>query len=145
MNIQEIDNKILELQEKKKKLLEKQEREAQKSKWIKIPNSNYEILCEVTHKNKTLEQIRKDLNKGEEVATYEQVQLCRNLDIHPVFKEFWVFVYPNPDSISTNNNYVAGFGAYSGGAFLDCGRFPSISDTSLGVFIVRKISKKVTA
>lgn len=113
-----------------------------KTKWISLaPAFDYEIYPKLLHTNKLFEEQKECLKEGEEIASYEMLQYCRNQKLHECFIDFWARVFPNPDKISEANGYVAGFGADSDGAYLGCGWYPTGRDSSLGVFVVRKISK----
>ena len=137
MNTQkQIDKKEEEL----KVLKEKLKKEQEKNIWLKIPEKNIEITTKQQFNGKTYPEILKEVKKSE-IADYELLQELRNTGKYSFLKDFWVFV-PNPDKISKKNNYVARFGAGSGGAGLGCDGYPGYSYSSLGVFLIRKIKEK---
>ncbi len=149
------------LQEQKEKLErelkdinDKIKEESEKTEWIKISNdficsvnSNngkciYEISKKQLYNGKTYQKIKESLKDNEFIADYPLLQKLRNSNKFPdTFNKFWVFV-PNPDKISEQNGYVARFYACSGYAVLDCDYDASDSDSTLGVFVVRKIEVK---
>jgi len=153
MNITKIQqklNKAKEDVEKYEKELESEKNKSNQSSdgWISIDNikKGYEIQSKPHHFNCTLANAMKDLKNGEEVATYEVLQTCRNdeqLRIKLGLVDTWEFVYPNPDKISSDNGYVARFYADSDYANLYCGRVAVNSSSNLGVrFVRKKITKR---
>ena len=106
--------------------------------WLKINKT--EEISEQTHNNKTYSEILKLLKEDERIADYPLLQKLRNENIDKRFENFWVFV-SNPDVKSKSYNYIAWLGAISDGAGLNCYRDASFTDSSLGVFLVRKIKR----
>lgn len=156
MNIQQIDEKIKKHQEQKEKLEaeERNKSEREKVEWIKISNefmcsvnsingnSEYQITSKQVFNGKTYKEIQDSLQPGEGIASYELLQKLRNSGKFPnIFTEFWVFV-PNPDRISKKRGKVARFSAVDYWFVLYCDGDPSIRDSALGVFLVRKIPIK---
>jgi len=111
------------------------------NKTIKIPELKIEIETKIYYRGKTYAECLEDCPKGWQIVTYEILQWLRNNDKYRDklnLLDTWEFVQ-NPDKISKNNNAVAGFYAYSNGAFLSCGRNPGDSDRALGVRYFRKL------
>ena len=116
-----IEKKIEENKEELKRLeqqlnKEKQSKEKSKISWLKIPELEIEIQTKIHHKDKTLSECEKDLEEGESIPTYEQLQFLRNSDKYRDklnLLDTWEFVQ-NPDKISKKNGYVARFIVYSG-------------------------------
>ena len=138
--IEETENNLKKLREQ----LKKEETKSEKSVWLYIPELKIEIQTKIHHKNKTYAECEKDLSKGESIPTYEQIQWLRNSKYKNKLNldDTWEFVQ-NPDNISKENGYVAGFGAGSDCAYLDCDGGSSYSYSDLGVrFLRKKISGK---
>ena len=134
--IEETEKKLVQLKEQFKK-------ESEKKEWIKIPELKIEIQTKIHHKNKNYTECEKDLEKGESIPTYEQIQWLRNSKYKDQLNldDSYEFVQ-NPDNISKENGYVAGFFADSDCAYLDCGRSSSYSYSDLGVRFVRRTKGK---
>ena len=130
---------IVKVEEKLKTLKEKLKKESDKSEWIDIPELNIQVQTKIHHKDKTYAECEKDLAKGELIPTYEQIQWLRNSKYKDQLEleDTWEFVQ-NPDNISKENGYVAGFCAYSDFVCLGCGGVASVSVSGLGVRFVRK-------
>jgi len=136
------------------------------TEWLYLPKFKVEIQCKLTHLDEDRQTTLKTLNEGEELATYEILQYCRNEKLHKCFIDFWARLKDNPDKISELNDYEARFYADSVRALLGCcwdnfpkksedpavkafyaaylrkkRSSPSYSDASLGVFLVRKKNK----
>ena len=109
------------------------------TEWTSI--SKTEEISKQVYNEKTYAEILTLLRKGERIADYPLLQELRNSGKYEFLKDFWVFV-PNPDKISLDNKYVAGFSAGSGGAGFSCDRDPDSRDAGLGVFVVRRKVKK---
>ena len=105
-------------------------------KYIYLKKYKCWILPEVVLKNKTWKEQQAKVPKGLEIADYEIIQYCRNEKLHKCFEGFWVNV-PNPD-IRSRKKYVARFNAGSDWADLDCYWNPGGSDSSLGVFVIKR-------
>ena len=129
------------LQEKIKLEEAKQEAKKNEGDWLNIGNG-LEINTKQQFNGKTYNECCELAKKNNwTIADYLLVQKLRN-EGHKFLKDFWVFV-PQPDKISKNNNYVAGFNANSDWAFLYCDWVPTSSNASLGVFVCRKKIKEV--
>ncbi len=140
MQIYKIEEKIEKKEKEIKELKERLKQESDKTEWVYIPELKIEVQTKIHHLNKTLARAMKDLKEGESVITYEQVQWLRNSKYRDQLNllNTWEFVYPNPDKISEDNGYVAGFYANSDYADLDCDGSSSNSSSDLGVRFVRK-------
>jgi len=95
----------------------------------------------IHNKNKIYKECEGDLSKGESIPTYEQIQWLRNSKYRDQLNllDTWEFVQ-NPDKISKEKNYVAGFCTDSGYADLDCCVFLAVRFRLLGyVLFVKKI------
>lgn len=139
-----IQKQIEQKEKELTKLKEELKKESDKSEWLYIPELKIEVQTKIHHLDKTLSEAMKDLKKGESVITYKQVQWLRNSKYMEQLnlEDTYEFVYPNPDKISSENDYVARFYADSDYANLDCDRNASDSNSDLGVRFVRKRSKK---
>ncbi len=136
----QIEKKEKELKELKEQLKKESDKEeSKKSEWLYIPELKIEIQTKIHHKGKIYAECEKDLSKGESIPTYEQIQWLRNSKYRDQLNllNTWEFVQ-NPDNISKENGYVAGFYADSGYANLDCGRDSSDADSDLGVRFAKK-------
>ena len=145
MQVNKIQDQIEKKEKEIKELKEKLKEESDKTEWIYIPELKIEVQTKIHHLNKTLAVAMKDLKKEESVVTYEQIQWLRNSKYRDQLNliDTWEFVYPNPDKISADTGCVARFGASSGYAYLNCGRYSVNSDSGLGVrFVRKKISGK---
>lgn len=126
---------------KLEKTKEKEQEVNDKVEWITI-SSEEQITSKPIHLGKTYQECIDLLKEGERIADYPLIQKLRNSEeFQKYFKDFWVFV-PNPDYISLKNKYVARFYADSDGADLGCGGNPAYTYSSLGVFVVRQISRE---
>ena len=137
-------DKEIEITEKKLKELKAEKlKESLKVKWLDIPEKGISILIELQHKGKTYPEILKEVNE-DEIANYPLLQELRNEGFkskwkkYSFLKDFSAFV-PNPDEVSKSNGYVARFIADSDYANLNCGVYPSYSDSVRGVFLIKKI------
>jgi hypothetical protein len=139
---EQIKSEIAKLQESLNKIEEQEKIELDRNKYkpiyTKIPELNIKISQQI-YNGKTYSEILK-LVKEEQIATYEILQKCRNLDLnkYPQFKDFLAFV-PNPDKISKDNNYVTSFDANSNWADLYCSWDPNCGSPSLGVILFRSL------
>ncbi len=139
--------KIIEKENKKIKVLkEKLRQESEKDIWLEIPERGIKITTKLQFTNKKYSDILKEVNESD-IADYPLLQELRNEGFksdwkkYSFLKEAWTFV-PNPDEVSKANGYVARFFMYSDVADLYC-RFNSVdSYSTLGVFLVKKISKE---
>lgn len=140
----------IEKLKKQKEEIAKQIEELEKKEpnicWMKVPELGIEITKEQKINNKTYGEILKEV-KEEEIADYDTLKKLRNISFesnwekYPFMKDFWVFV-PNPDKASKNNNSVASLDADSGRVSLNCDGYPSGKDSSLGVFLIKKMELK---
>ena len=132
-NIQEIDNKIKELQEKKEKLL------AEKSKVRTIIIDGIEYEKETHDFNKKLSDIQ--IPKGWRLWTSEECIKLHNLYRKELnIEDCWFFI-KQPFEFNKRKDYVARFLANSDGALLNCDGNPSSTYSNLGVRFCRKISR----
>ena len=151
MTKQNIKNKIEKLEKQKEDAQEKidslkieLENESNKSEWIKIPGTNYEVTKNVLHKGKSYDEIIKLKKPEEELLTLKIIGIICE---HPnLIKELKM------DSSSTNDDFffkqpfpqnekrgrVARFYAVSDYAYLDCYEDSTGSYSDLGVRFVRR-------
>ena len=123
--------------------------ESEKSEWISIPETDYEVTKEVLHKGKSYDEIMKLKNPEEELLT---LRIIGTICEHPnLIKELKMdsssadddFFFKQPFPQNEKLGRVAGFCADSDCAYVGCGRDSDNSDSALGVrFIRKKISKK---
>ncbi len=138
----QIDKKEKELKE----LKEKQRAESEKDIWLEIPEKGIKITTKLQFTGKTYPEILKEVNESE-IAYYPLLQDLRNegfksnWEKYGFLKDTYAFV-PNPDEASKANGRVAFFCVDSGYAYLDCDGYSVDSYSGLGVFLVKKISKK---
>ena len=139
--------KIIEEENKKIKVLkEKLRQESEKDIWLKIPEKGIKITTKLQFTNKKYSDILKEVNESD-IADYLLLQELRNEGFksdwkkYSFLKEAWAFV-PNPDEVSKANGYVARFDLNSDCANLYCWYDSDSSDSALGVFLVKKISKE---
>ena len=139
--------KIIEEENKKIKVLkEKLRQESEKDIWLKIPEKGIKITTKLQFTNKKYSDILKEVNESD-IADYLLLQELRNEGFksdwkkYSFLKETWTFV-PNPDEVSKANGYVAWFCMDSDDAVLSCRDYSDFSFSSLGVFLVKKISKE---
>ena len=137
----QIEKKEKELKELKTKLRE----ESEKDIWLEIPEKGIKITTKLQFTGKTYPEILKEVDEIE-IADYKLLQELRNegfksnWEKYKFLEDTWAFV-PNPDEVSKINGYVAGFRVDSDYADLDCNRYSDDSYSSLGVFLIKKISK----
>jgi hypothetical protein len=119
--------------------------ENRKTTLKKIKEESHLCICGHTHvglkghKEKCINCKCKSFENNElDIATYEQLQYCRNNNLHKCFIEFWARLKENPNKVDEKNGYEARFDANSGRAYLYCNSSPSSTYSSLGVFVVRK-------
>ena len=139
--------KIIEEENKKIKVLkEKLRQESEKDIWLEIPEKGIKITTKLQFTNKKYSDILKEVNESD-IADYPLLQELRNegfksnWEKYGFLKDTWAFV-PNPDEVSKANGYVARFYMYSDCAYLVCWYDPDYSYSTLGVFLVKKISKE---
>ena len=128
------EKQINKKKEELKKMEEKFKQQNEVGDWYEY-KKGWEISTKQQYNGKTYSQILK-LVKEENIADYPLLQELRNKGLN-FLKEFWVFV-PNPDKISKDNKYVAGFLANSDRAYFGCDWVPTGTGPSLGVFVIRK-------
>lgn len=137
----DIEKKEKELKELKEKL----KAESEKDIWLEIPERGIKITTKLQFTNKNYQDILKEVDERE-IADYKLLQELRNEGFKSGWKKYgfmkdtWAFV-PNPDEVSKTNGYVAWFFCYSGCAVLYCGRNSGCCGSTLGVFLIKKISK----
>ena len=137
----QIEKKEKELKELKAKLREENEKDI----WLEIPERGIKITTKLQFTGKTYPEILKEVSE-DEIADYPLLQELRNEGFKSNWKKYeflkdtWAFV-SNPDEVSKSNGYVARFYVGSGYADLGCGDDSDYSDSSLGVFLVKKIKK----
>ncbi len=139
--------KIIEEENKKIKVLkEKLRQESEKDIWLDIPEKGIKITTKLQFTNKKYSDILKEVNESD-IADYFLLQELRNEGFksdwkkYSFLKESWAFV-PNPDEVSKANGYVARFCVDSDYAYLGCRGDSVYSGSTLGVFLVKKISKE---
>jgi len=112
---------------------------------IKVKELGIEVQRDVIQKNTTFKDIV--IPKGWRLMTYIEVVELANSEYAKDLKmdgssstdDFFI---EQPFKINKNNNFVAWFGAGSGGAFLICVRDPQDSYSGLGVRFVRDLKRK---
>ena len=136
---EQIKKKEEELKELKAKLRE----ESEKDIWLEIPERGIKITTKLQFTGKTYSKILKEVDEGE-IADYKLLQELRNegfksnWEKYKFLEDTWAFV-PNPDEVSKANGYVAGFIVDSDDADLGCCWDSDCSDSTLGVFLVKKL------
>ena len=142
-----IQEQINKKEEEIKVLKEKLKQENEKDIWLEIPERGIKITIKLQFTNKKYSEILKEVNESD-IADYKLLQELRNEGFKSDWKKYtflkdtWAFV-PNPDEVSKSNGFVAGFFADSDYADLNCWDNSDNSNYSLGVFLVKKISKGV--
>ncbi len=145
--IKSLEKKKEEIDKKINSLNIKLNNESEKSEWIEIPGTDYEVTKNVLHKGKSYDEIMQLKKPEEELLTLKMVGIiCENPNL---LKELKM------DSSSTNDDFffkqpfpqnekrgrVAWFCAYSDYAYLVCNRY---SDDSVSVLGVRFARKKIS-
>ena len=118
--------------------------ESNKSDWIKIPDTNYEVTKDVIHKGKSYNEIMKLKKDNEELLTLKIIGIiCEHPNLIEELKmdssstkDDFFFKQPFPQN--EERGRVAGFYAGSGYAYLGCDGGSSDSDSGLGVRFVRR-------
>ena len=155
MKTADIQKQIKKLESKKEEINKKinsfkveLENESNKSEWIKIPETNYEITKNVLYKGKSYDEIIKLKKPEEELLTLKIIGIiCEHPDL---IKELKMdssstkddFFFKQPFPQNEKNGYVARFFAYSDCAGLGCGMVSSFSGSVLGVRFVRRTKGK---
>ena len=151
MKTKDIQKQITKLENKKEDIDKKinsfkieLENELNKSEWISIPNTDYEVTKDVLHKGKSYDEIIKLKKPEEELLTLKFIGIiCEHPDLLKVLKmdssstnDDFFFKQPFPQN--EKNGCVAGFCADSGCADLVCDWYSSGTYSYLGVRFVRK-------
>lgn len=121
-----------------------QEAEKDKGDWLDIGNG-LEINTKQQFDGKTYAECCELAKQNNwEIADYPLLQKLRNEigtygwgDKLNFLKDFWVF-FPNPVKIERDNVNVVRFDAISDRSYLFCLWYPTYSNPSLGVFVLRK-------
>ena len=118
--------------------------ESNKSDWVKIPDTDYEVTKDVIHKGKSYNEIM-ELKKPEEelltlkiigiICEYPKLIKILKMDSSSTKNDFF-FKQPFPQN--EKRDYVARFYANSGCAYLGCIEGSSDSNSGLGVRFVRR-------
>ena len=146
MEKNKLQEEINKTEKKLKELKEKKRQESEKDIWLEIPEKGIKITTKLQFTKKTYPEILKEVDENE-IANYPLLQELRNegfksnWEKYGFMKDTWAFV-PNPDEVSKANGYVARFYANLDYADLDCSGYSDNSDSSLGVFLIKKIPKK---
>ena len=117
----------------------------EKNIWLEIPERGIAITTKLQFKGKIYQEIIKEVDESE-IADYFLIQSLRNEGFKSNWKKYkflkntWAFV-PNPDEICKALGRVARFFVDSYWTYLYCGGDPDYSDSALGVFLIKKISK----
>ncbi len=151
MKTQDIKKQIKKLESEKEKaekkivsLKSELENESNKSEWIRIPNTNYEITKDVLHKGKSYNEIIQLKKPEEELLDLEIIgKICKYPEL---LKELKMdssstkddFFFKQPFPQNEKRGRVAWFYAVSVCAGLYCGGGSSYSDSDLGVRFVRR-------
>ncbi len=122
--------------------------ELEKSDWIKIPETDFEVTKEVLHKGKSYDEIVKLKKPEEELLTLKTIGIiCEHPDL---IKELKMdsssteddFFFKQPFPQNEKNGYVARFFADSDYAYLYCYWYSDYSNSDLGVRFVRPLVGK---
>ena len=152
MKTTDIQKQIKKLESKKEEIDKKinsfkieLENESNKSEWIKIPGTNYEVTKNVLYKGKSYNEIIKLKKPEEELLPLKIIGIiCEHPDL---IKELKMdssstkddFFFKQPFPQNEKNGYVAWFVADSDCAVLGCGMGSSGSDSDLGVRFIRRM------
>ena len=151
MKTKDIQKQITKLENKKEDIDKKinsfkieLENELNKSEWISIPNTDYEVTKDVLHKGKSYDEIIKLKKTEEELLTLKLIGIiCEHPDLLKVLKmdssstnDDFFFKQPFPQN--EKNGYVARFYADSVFAYLYWVGVSSVAGSYLGVRFVRK-------
>lgn len=148
--IEQIKKNLLEKEKEVADLKRELYEEENKSEWIKVPETEFEVEKNVHHKGKSYDELKKEF--GEEYLKENLIDLellgriCKNPELMKELKmdgsstkDDFFFRQPFPQNEA--NGYVARFNVYSGYAGLDCWIDSVYSSSALGVRFARKISK----
>ena len=125
------------------------EKEKDKSEWIKIPELKIEVQSKTHHKGKSYDELKEEF--GEEyleknLLTYNELKELRNLEHDEKYdlglKKTYEFV-KQEDLFMKDKGYVARFCADSYYADLGCGGGSSVSGSDLGVRFVRRTKEEL--
>ncbi len=124
----------------------KKEIEEDQGKWLDIPKLKISIEIEVHDKDKSWDELglkdrEKELLTAEQCIWLANSKYAKKLKMDGSSNSDDFFIQ-QPFNLSRKNNYVAGFGAGSGCADLNCDRYSDDSNSTLGVRFVRKIKSK---
>jgi len=147
--IKSLEKKKTEIDKKINSLSIKLNNESEKSEWIGIPGTDYEVTKNVLHKGKSYDKIMQLKKPEEELLTLKMIGIiCENPDL---LKELKMdssstnddFFFKQPFPQNKERDYVARFYADSDCAYLYCDRDSSVAYSVLGVrFVRKKISKE---
>ena len=142
--LKKLEKQKEDTQNKIDSLKEELDNESNKSDWIKIPGTNYEVTKDVIHKRKSYNEIIKLKRENEELLTLKIIgTICEHPDLIKKLKmdssstkDDFFFKQPFPQN--EERGRVARFYAYSGYANLNCNENSSYSNSNLGVRFVRR-------
>ena len=148
-------NKIQkQIEQKKKEIAELQASLIkEKSVWIKIPNTDYEIEKKVHHKGFSYNKLKKEFGEEyleehlptlkllAEIFEHEDLMKELKMDCSSTKDDFY-FKQPIPKN--REKGFVARFDADSDDAYLVCCECPGFSSSGRGVRFVRKVSKSTS-
>ena len=147
--IKSLEKKKEEIDKKINSLNIKLNNESEKSEWIGIPGTDYEVTKNVLHKGKSYDEIMQLKKPEEELLTLKMIGIiCENPNL---LKELKMdssstnddFFFKQPFPQNKEKSYVAWFYAGSVYAYLVCCRYSDYSYSDLGVrFARKKISGK---
>ena len=144
MKTQDIQKQIKKLEDKKEEI----DKKINSSKWIKIPETNYEVTKDVLYKGKSYNEIIKLKKPEEELLTLKIIGIiCEYPDL---IKELKMdssstnddFFFKQPFPQNEKRDRVAGFYADSDYADLYCVGGSAYSGSYLGVRFVRRTKGK---
>ncbi len=151
MKTKEIEKKIKKFESQKEEIEKKisslkteLDNESNKSEWISIPETDYEVTKDVLHKGKSYNEIMKLKKPEEELLTLKLIGIiCEHPDLIKQLKmdssstnDDFFFKQPFPQN--EERGYVARFCAGSDYAYLVCYGDSDYSVSTLGVRFVRK-------
>ena len=146
--IKKLENEKKTTEQKINSLKTQLENESDKSEWIKIPKTNYEITKNVIYKGKSYNEIIKLKKPEEELLDLEIIgKICKFPEL---IKELKMdsssskddFFFKQPFPQNEERGRVARFYAYSDFASLGCCEDSSYSYSYLGVRFVRRTKGK---
>ena len=143
--IKKLESKKEEIDEKINSLKVKLNNESDKTEWISIPETNYEVTKDVLYKGKSYDEIMKLKKLEEELLTLKMIGIiCENPQL---IKELKMdssstkddFFFKQPFPQNQEKGYVARFYTYSDCAYLNCFWYSDYSYSTLGVRFVRPL------